>query len=83
VNTLFEKLLHECALPDKDKHDIKQIFCLLPSVKRQRLIHNFEALCFNIQKINADIALEQKILFEDFITDMDTLLKNSKTKNIL
>ena len=82
LNTLFEKLLLESRLPEKDKHAVNQVFEFLPAEKQQRLISNFQILCINIKKINNDIAIEQKILFENFIDDMDELLKNSKTKNI-
>ncbi len=72
----------ESGLPEKDKHAVCQVFDFLPAEKQQRLISNFKILCINIKKINSDIAIEQKILFENFIEDMDELLKNSKTKNI-
>jgi hypothetical protein len=82
MNTRFEKLLTDSTLPEKDKHVIQQVFSLLPNEKKMRLLHNFETLCYNIARINSDIELEQKILFENFISDMDELLRNSRTKNI-
>jgi hypothetical protein len=82
MNTLFEKLLAESHLSEKDKHTIKQVFYLLPSEKQQRLMSNFRTLCHNIDCINTDIAIEQKILFEDLITDLDEILKNSKNRAI-
>jgi len=82
LNTLFEKLLTESNLSEKDRYDIKQIFYLLPDEKKQRLMSNFQALCHNIDCINRDVAIEQKILFENLITDLDQILKNSKNKSI-
>lgn len=82
MNTLFEKLLQESSLAEKDKHDIKQIFCFLCNEKKQRLMRNFPILCANIEKINEDTALEQKILFENMITDLDEMLNNNKNKSI-
>lgn len=82
MNTLFEKLLQDSWLPEKDKHDIKQIFYLLPNEKKQRLMRNFETLSHNIEQINTDIALEQKILFENLVTDLDQILKNGKDRAI-
>lgn len=82
MNTLFEKLLQESTLSEKDKHDIKQIYSFLSTERQQRLMRNFETLCYNIDIINKDIATEQRILFENLVTDLDQILKWTKSRNI-
>lgn len=82
MNTLFEKLLWESSLSEKDKHDIKQIYSFLSTERQQRLMWNFKTLCHNIDIINKDIATEQRILFENLVTDLDAILKGSKSRNI-
>jgi hypothetical protein len=82
MNTLFEKLLQESTLSEKDKHDIKQIYSFLSTERQQRLMRNFETLCYNIDIINKDIATEQRILFENLVTDLDQILKGTKSRNI-
>ena len=71
MNTLFEKLLAESSLSEKDMHTIKQVFYLLPHEKQQRLMSNFRTLCHSIDCINADIETEQKILFDNLVTDLE------------
>lgn len=39
---------------------------------------NFKTLCHNIECINADIEIEQRILFDNLVTDLEWMLEKTK-----
>ena len=82
MNTYLEKLLSESSMSERDKHDIKQIFMFVSRDRQQRILDNFEILSANIQQINSDVATEQAILFENLVTDLDSLLEQTRKTSI-
>jgi hypothetical protein len=62
MNTLLEKLFDKHRISPKDRHEISQIYDLLPPPKKQNLINNFEALAIRLHKIEDEIRVERQIL---------------------
>lgn len=72
MNTYLEKLFVIYNISEKDRHEIKQIFWLLPIEKQQKLLNNFWKLASKLEFINKDINLERKILIWDLFKDIES-----------
>jgi hypothetical protein len=62
MNTHLKKLFDKYNISIENRHDILQIFSVLPDTKRQNLLNNFEALAIKLQKIEEELEVERNIL---------------------
>lgn len=83
MNTLLEQLFDRYKISLKDRHEIRQIFQLLPDEKKSNLISNFAVLVFRIDKINKDIEIEKEILLWNAVLDIQWIIEKVKRKKLL
>jgi hypothetical protein len=62
MNTLLKALFEKYRVSEKNKYEILQIWSLLPDVKKQNILNNFEALAIKLQKIEEELNTEKEIL---------------------
>lgn len=62
MNTRLEILFDKYGISEKDRYEISQFYWLLPDIKKQNLINNFEYLASKIKVIENDISIERDIL---------------------
>ncbi|MDD2871602.1 MAG: hypothetical protein PHS49_06440 [Candidatus Gracilibacteria bacterium] len=62
MNTRLERLFDKYGISEKDRYEISQFYGLLPDIKKQNLINNFEYLASKIKVIENDISIERDIL---------------------
>lgn len=62
MNTRLERLFDKYGISEKDRYEISQFYWLLPDIKKQNLINNFEYLASKIKVIENDISIERDIL---------------------
>ncbi len=70
MNTKLQKLFEQYNVSLQNKHEINQIFLLLPLDKQRNLINNFEKLILRLEQIEKEINLERRILIWDLFTDI-------------
>jgi len=75
-NILLEKLLEEYNISQKDSFELKQIFGILTTEKKQKFLTNFSKIAKKIKKIEEEISLEQEILLDKILPDLSEILKN-------
>jgi len=62
MNTFLQELFEKYEISDKDKHNILQMYNILPDYKKQNILNNFETLVYKIKKIEEDINIEKEII---------------------
>jgi hypothetical protein len=62
MNTLLKALFEKYRVSEKNKYEILQIWSLLPDVKKQNILSNFEALAIKLQSIEEELNTEKEIL---------------------
>jgi len=70
MNTKLQKLFEQYNVSLQNKHEINQIFLLLPLDKQRNLINNFEKLILRLEQIEKEINLERRILIWDLFIDI-------------
>ena len=75
MNTKLENLFEEYKISPKDRHEINQIFWLLPADKKHNILKNFSVLAFRLEQINKEINLERRILVWDLFKDIKSFYK--------
>ena len=70
MNTQLNKLFEKYNVSEKDRHELNQIFWLLPFDKKNNMLNNFELLAIRLKSINKEIDLERKILVWDLFEDI-------------
>jgi len=70
MNTRLEMLFEKHHVSDKDRHEINQIFWLLPPNKQQNILKNFDTMIFRFEQIHKEIDLERRILIWDLFKDI-------------
>jgi len=83
MNTLLEKLFHRYNISSKNRHDITQIYSLLPIHKKNNLLNNFEALAYRLDTIEKSIQIEREILVWDIMTDLEQAVEAERRKRII
>jgi len=83
MNTLLEKYFDEYELSEKDRHEIRQIFQLLPIEKKRYILDNFEELVKRIKKVQEDIKVEQEILIWDAVSKIRNAIELAKLEQHL
>lgn len=81
MNTYLEKLFEKYNLSDKDRHEVRQIYSLLPTDKQRNLIANFDILAFKLKQIEEEINSEREILLgyaEQNLLDTIELIRSKK-----
>lgn len=75
MNISLQKMFEEYWISKKDSYEINQIFQIVNSEKKQKILSNFEKLAKKIKKIEEDIILEQSILLDNILLDIKQILK--------
>ena len=83
MNTLLEKLFEKYNLSEKDKYEIRQIYDLLPSDKKQNLLNNFESLALRLNKKEEEINSEREVLLWGIITDLERAVNEERRRRIV
>ena len=83
MNTLLQKLFDTYKVSPKNRHDIEQIYGLMPVHKKNNLLNNFEALAYRLEKIEKSIAIERDILIWDIMTDLEQAVETERRKRII
>jgi len=78
MNTLLEQLFDKYSISPKDRHEINQIYWLLPDNKKQNLINNFEVLSIRLNKIEEDLKIEREILVWDSLKNIKNAIERAK-----
>lgn len=85
MNIRLEELFAKYELSTKDRYDFLQIYNLLPSHKKVRVVENFSTIMKNIDALKDDLYFEQEILFgralENIGSHIATAKKNAVSKN--
>ena len=81
MNTRLELLFEKFHISDKDKYEINQIYMLLPDIKKQNLINNFEILSLKLKEIEADIEIEKDILIWNAVERIKSSILEKRKNN--
>ena len=71
MNTLLQKLFDTYKVSPKNRHDIEQIYGLMPVHKKNNLLKNFEALAYRLEKIEKSIGIKFSQLQKYFAHEFD------------
>jgi hypothetical protein len=82
MNTLLEKLFNTYHISPKNRHDIAQIYSLLPIDKKTNLINNFELLAYKLNKIEEGLNIERAILVPEAIDNIKLVLEQVKKERL-
>ena len=63
MNTQLEKLFSEYDFSMKDRYDFMQIYSLLPSHKKVKVIESFEDIANEMNILKKELVTEQELLF--------------------
>jgi len=63
MNIQLEKLFSEHNFSKKDRYDFMQIYNLLPSHKRVKVIESFEEIVSEMNILRNELITEQELLF--------------------
>lgn len=80
MNTRLELLFEKYHISEKNRYEISQIYILLPDIKKQNLINNFEALAFKLNRIEEEIETERKILVPNLLNDLEEIMQKAELK---
>ncbi|MCH2188798.1 hypothetical protein MK079_03145 [Candidatus Gracilibacteria bacterium] len=83
MNTQLESLFVQYHVSEKNQHDIRQIFSLLPSEKQQNILRNFPWLAERMNQIEENLRQEQEILLGDMQSIADKMLQSKMRKQIV
>ena len=81
INTQIQKLCDAYGLSLKTRHDLIQMYSLLPIEKQKNIIHNFREFAWKIQHIEAKMKKEQEILLDKILPDVHAIIENRYTYN--
>jgi hypothetical protein len=62
MNTYLKTLFEKYRVSDRNRHEILQIWTLLPDEKRKNLLNNFEVLIIRLTKIEEEVRVEREVL---------------------
>lgn len=82
MNTQIQKLFDKYNLSPKTRHDLAQIYNLLPVEKQKNILHNFEIIACKIQYIEESMKKEQEILLDRIIPDITMIILNDKKQEV-
>jgi hypothetical protein len=82
MNTRLEKLFEKYNIWDKDRYEISQFYWLLPDMKKQNLLNNFEYLASKIYSIEYDINSEREILMWNTIDNIRKTIEIVKKEKL-
>lgn len=75
MNQFLEKLFEQYHLSDKDRHEVRQIYSLLPEEKQRNLITNFEILASRLKVIEYEILSEREILLGQWVDNVRNVIE--------
>ena len=79
MNTYLKALFDKYNISEKNKHEILQIFIILPDNKKQKLLNNFATLAMRLQKIEEEVEVERSLLiWEAAIRIRDAIFNKEK-----
>ncbi len=73
MNVALESLFTKHEISKKDCHELRQIFMLLPSEKKQFILDNFVIIASKIKKIEQNTIIEQEILLDSIIPEIQKI----------
>lgn len=82
MNTRLELLFEKHNVSQKNRYEINQFFCLLPDVKKNNILNNFEILAVKLTKISEDLKLEREILLPKSIERIKGVLNKVRDERI-
>lgn len=82
MNTFLNELFRKYNISLKDRHDIMQIYNLLPDDKKKNIINNFESLAFKLKKIEDDLEMEKEFLLWDALSWVEVAIQKYKTQEL-
>ena len=77
MNTQMEKMFDKYNVSPKTRHDLVQIYSLLPLEKQRNIMHNFATLVWRIEDIETQMKKEQEILLDRIIPDITDIIANN------
>ena len=83
MDTKIQQLLEKYNFSHKDIHDFHQIYSLLPSYKRVKVVENFSEIAEEIWSLKKDLLLEQEILFWETLENIESRLQWLKKTGII
>lgn len=75
MNTLLKSLFEKYEISEKDRYEINQIFNIVNNEKKQKILANFEKLAKKVKQIEEEILFEQKVLLDNILPDIKSIIK--------
>lgn len=82
MNTQLTKLFEVYNLTPKDRHELTQIFDLLPMEKRMNFLNNFPQHAQILRHIYENIKIERELLLWEAVIDIQQTIEKVKQKQI-
>jgi len=83
MNIQLEKLFEKHDFSPKDRYDFLQIYELLPSHKRVKVVESFDEIHLQIKWLRQELYKEQEILFWESLQNIEEkLVQIGKNKTI-
>ena len=76
MNFQLERLFTQYKLSEKDQHDFRQIYNLLPGYKKTRVVENFVPIMLSVETLREKLYIEHEILFWDTLEKIEEKLKH-------
>jgi len=83
MNTQLEKLFEKYNFSQKDRYDFLQIYALLPSYKKVKVVEHFDEITTQIHWLRKDLYEEQEILFGETLQHIEEKLSKIIKKRVL
>jgi len=82
IHSRLEKLFESYGFSHKDRADFLNIYNLLPSHKKVRVIDNFDSIAGEIWLLRNDLVTQQEILFWKTLWNIEKRLEDMKKQHV-
>lgn len=83
MNIQLEKLFEKHNFSQKDRYDFQQIYNLLPSHKKVKVVERFDEINLQLNALRDNLYTEQEILFGEALKNIEQRLSQINKKRVV